>query len=715
VSATTGNFSIVCNNPAWTLGGTIGKTIDHISPSDGQDAIGPYREIQFRWTAEGRRSGSIRLYRSRPLVLFSETFDDAVNGSPGPFPVLSQLPPKLLAFRYGEDAHMGGMAFHLTGLHADQPYGGPFLLFDDQADAMILSPASDFMIARLDGDQQHGLSSGFNAALKSVPAGYHHQTILAIGAGINHTWDAWGHGLTDLYGKARPASDADTGLKYLGYWTDNGSYYYYNYDLDKGYAATLLAATRHLQSLGVAIHYLQLDSWWYPKTFNSVQANSSNKPKNPKLPAGTWNRYGGLLEYTPHPFLFPDGLTSFQKSADVGLITHNRWIDPTSPYHAQYKISGIAAVDQNWWDKIISSIAGWGVQTYEQDWNNFIYRDSPDLSSTTWAGDAFMDGMAKACATNGVTMQYCMILPRNLMQGGAKYSDLTTVRVSDDRFEPSKWRPFLYGSRFASAMGVWPWTDVFHSSETPNILLATLSAGMVGLSDQTGKEDLLNISRVARADGVIVKPDEPIVPLDSSFVAAAQGRDVPIISATSGGDAKYVFAFSQDKVTKKKGTKELLDWSIKPASLGMSGTICDYDYFAATASIVSADQPIAAKLNDQGWSYHILVPVDSAGMAFIGDIGKFVTRGKKRIAAVQENSSSLQATVLAAPMEKTITLAIYAPSKPAVSVENGSCDQISYDAKTGIAIAKISVNSAAPMVEVDGDPVIRLVVEFKLA
>jgi len=606
------------------------------------------------------------------------------------------------------------MAFRLSGLHTNQPYGGPFLLFDDQANAMILSPASDFMIARLDGDQHQGLSSGFNATLKGVPAGYRHQTLLCVGDGINNTWDAWGRGLTDLYGKTRPANDADTGLKYLGYWTDNGSYYYYNYDPAKGYAGTLLAATRHLQSLGVAIHYLQLDSWWYPKTFNSVEANSSNKPKNPKLPAGTWNRYGGLLEFTPHPFLFPDGLLPFQKSVDVGLITHNRWIDPQSPYHANYKISGIAAVDQNWWDKIISSIAGWGVQTYEQDWNNFIYRNSPELSSTTWAGDAFMDGMARACANNGLTMQYCMVLPRNLMQGGAKYSNLTTVRVSGDRFEPSKWREFLYGSRLASALGVWPWTDVFRSTETANILLATLSAGMVGLSDQIGKENLPNISMAARADGVIVKPDEPIVPVDASYVAAAQGRDVPILSATASGDAKYVFAFSQDKVTKKKGAKELEGWSIRPASLGMSGNVCDYDYFAATASIVSADQPIAAKLNEQGWSYHIFVPVDSAGMAFIGDVGKFVTRGKKRIAAVEETSSSLQANVLAAPMEKTITLAVYAPTKPTVSVENGSCDQVSYDAKTEIAIAGISVNSAARTVEVDGDPVIRLKVEFKL-
>ena len=45
-------------------------------------------------------------------------------------------------------------------------------------------------------------------------------------------------------------------------------------------------------------------------------------------------------------------LAAFQKSIDLPLITHNRWIDPASPYHEHYKISGIAAVDPKWWDHI---------------------------------------------------------------------------------------------------------------------------------------------------------------------------------------------------------------------------------------------------------------------------------------------------------------------------------------------------------------------------
>ena len=69
--------------------------------------------------------------------------------------------------------------------------------------------------------------------------------------------------------------------------------------------------------------------------------------------------------------------------------------------------------------------------------------------------------MAAACARHGLVMQYCMALPRHFLQG-AKYSNLTTIRTSGDRFEPGKWRDFLYTSQLAAAVG--------HPSPRPNRL-----------------------------------------------------------------------------------------------------------------------------------------------------------------------------------------------------------------------------------------------------
>lgn len=693
VDAASGKFQISVKDSAWSIGGTISNVVENVTAADGQDSLGAYRQIEFRWREEGQRSGWIRLYNGRPIALFNVKFDDAIVGSPAPFPVLSELPGNLMEFRYGGSDHLRPETFHLAQAPNEQ-YGGPFTLFDAQANTMILSPANDFMIAMLSGDQKQGLRSGLNRTLESVPAGYTYQTLLAVGHGINQTWDQWGQSLTDLYGKKRPANDADVGLKYLGYWTDNGSGYYYNYDLDKGYAGTLLALKDYLAAKGVPIHYMQLDSWWYPKTFNSFQSAASNKPrsKDPRLPEGTWNRYGGMLEYTASPDLFPNGLAEFQKKLGLPLITHSRWIDAESPYQKEYKISGVAPIDPKWWEKITSDIGSWGVTTYEQDWSNYLYWKSPELSTTTWAGAAFLDEMAKACAAHGLTMQYCMVLPRYVMQAGAKYDNFTSLRVSGDRLDRGKWREFVYGSVMAKAVGVWPWTDVFRSKETPNILIATLSAGMVGLSDLMGEEDLTNIFHSVRKDGLIVKPDVPLTPTDGSFIDEGSDRTEPIVCAThtildggQAGSAFYIFAFQKKQAD--------APWSLNPASLGMKGRVFAYNYFDKIGRLIDAGKKFSDRLGTEGWTYWIMTPVGESGMSLIGDTGLFVTRGRNRIVAVSDQQKQINTTVLLAAGEQAITLSVYAPAKPMVRVKNGTCQSITYDASTGIAQAKIAADA----------------------
>ncbi len=248
-------------------------------------------------------------------------------------------------------------------------------------------------------------------------------------------------------GGARPDNEADIGLRYLGYWTDNGAAYYYNYDTNTGYAGTLEILASLYRDENIPIRYMQLDSWWYYKTFAGANGKIG-KTKNPRLPQGEWNRYGGLLEYRAHPAVLPDGLGGFHKDVNLPLITHNRWIDPASPYRQKYQVSGIAAVDPKFWDAIMSNISSNGVTCYEQDWINEIYANSPELQSTLGIGDAFADNMARAAKENNVSVQYCMALPRFFLQG-SHYPNLTTIRTSDDHFQRSRWDDFLFVSQLA--------------------------------------------------------------------------------------------------------------------------------------------------------------------------------------------------------------------------------------------------------------------------
>ena len=138
-------------------------------------------------------------------------------------------------------------------------------------------------------------------------------------------------------------------------------------------------------------------------------------------------------------------------------------------------------------------------------------------------------------------MQYCMPLPGTTCRAPSTlYQNLVTTRVSDDGFDRNRWDEFLYDSRLASALGEWPWVDVFMSFEIDNLLLATLSAGIVGVGDPIGQETRSALMQSVLPDGAIVKPDSPIVPLDQTYLGEAGGTMPPIVPARSRSTAPCV-------------------------------------------------------------------------------------------------------------------------------------------------------------------------------
>src|SRR5207248_3334697 len=235
---------------------------------DGQDRLGAFRELGFRWRDRVGLRGSIRAYVDRPVLLFTITSDEPVSDPARVrFPRFTGLPRNLRHFSYANEA-FAPASFAL------EENGTPWLLYDVQGDAAVLPPAPN-----------------------------------------SRTASMW----------------------------DNGAQYYYDYDRQEGYAGTLEELVRRYRDEGIPIRYLQLDSWWYYKTLTEP-TGKTGAPKNPALPQGEWNRYGGLLKYEAHPALFRDGLAAFQKRVGLPLIAHNRWIDPASPYRERYRISGLAAV-----------------------------------------------------------------------------------------------------------------------------------------------------------------------------------------------------------------------------------------------------------------------------------------------------------------------------------------------------------------------------------
>ncbi|MGV9963266.1 carbohydrate-binding protein [Streptomyces olivaceus] len=517
-----GDWEVTATVLGWSFGGSLGSAATGIATRTGSDAVGAYRETTFTF-ASGARKGGIRVYDAASCVVFTDTRVRAGANS-GPFPTFTRYPR--LGHQLSHRECFGKFQFNSFASAADSPW----VYFDDSGNAFLLSAADQFQDTRTTQAADGSLAVGVIDTVATLPAGYTRKTILSVKAGIGAVHRAWGTALTRLAGKTPPANDTGVILDTLGYWTDNGADYYYKFDESKGYAGTLLAVRDEWAAQKIPMGYMQLDSWWYPKG-----------------PDGKWDALDhGTSVYEAEKTLFPNGLAAFRKELGKPLVTHARWMDETSPYHGRYDFSNNVVIDPEFWQGVMKYLREGGVTVFEQDW--LCTKAKPADTNLTDA-DAFFDHMARYSAAEGIDLQYCMALPRDYLQT-TRYPHLTTIRVSDDRFDRPKWDMFLYDSQLAGALGVWPWVDVFLSGETNNLLLANLSAGPVGVGDALGKVSAVNLAKVARPDGVLVKPDVPIVPTDATYVGEAAGKLPAMVASThvahaTGLTYRYVFAYAR--------------------------------------------------------------------------------------------------------------------------------------------------------------------------
>ncbi|WP_030898419.1 carbohydrate-binding protein [Streptomyces sp. NRRL F-5126] len=775
-----GAWQVSVRELGWNFGGSVGSAATGIATRAGSDALGRYTETTFTFES-GARRGGIRVYRDASSVVFTDTYvKPGANGNP--FPTFTRYPD--LGYRLSHSDCFGRFQFNTFSGASDSPW----VFFDSSGNTFVLSAANHFQEAQTSQGADGSIAAGVISSVATLPAGYTRQTILSASDGVGTAHRAWGTALTRLAGKPLPANDAGVVLSTLGYWTDNGADYYYTYEQDKGYTGTLLAVRDEWASQKIPMGYMQLDSWWYPKGPNADWND---------LPDGTYL-------YEADKELFPDGLSAFRKKLGMPLVTHARWMDKSSPYHGQYAMSDNIVTDPAYWQHTMDYLRDSGVVVYEQDWLCNNAKPAENLGDA----DAFFDNMAHHAAGDGLDMQYCMALPRDYLQS-VRYPNLTTIRVSDDRFDRPKWDMFLYDSQLAGSLGVWPWVDVFMSGELNNLLLANLSAGPVGVGDSLGKIDAGHLFQVVRPDGIIVKPDVPIVPTDATYVGEAAGRMPAMVASThvdhSGLTYRYVFSYARQfttpgttyqaedatlsgavvgrdnsgytgsgfadyqhadgdyvewtvqapaagtytlqfryanasftdrplavavnggdahtlsfpstgwwtswsvvgtTVTLNEGANTVratatgssggnIDWlgvtrgsvptgmsqktSFTLKELGTTGRAYVYDYYAGTGQLVTGGGRVNATVEDG--TYWIVAPVGHSGIAFLGDAGKFVAHGTKRVEHLHDDGH-VHATIAFAAGEGPVTLHGYAPRKPHASATTGSVGPVEYDART---------------------------------
>ena len=659
---TDGIYELALRSVGWRLVGRLPQVSPTIQMTHGKDAIGSYEALSAAYLGEAR-TAEIRIYQGLPVALFRDTWNTAGHNE-HPFPTFDALPAGLMKFSYRQKT-FGVYEFGALGPE------GPWTVFDKLGNVMLLSPADHFLLSQMNESPGGTAVSGILPTIQTLPAGFSHSTLLVFDKGMNQTFSVWGSVLLALGGKQRPANDANVVLAKLGYWTDNGATYYYKFDPQLGYAGTLLAVRDQFKKLGVPLGYMQLDSWWYPKGVNA-----------------RWNSAGSALPdgeyaYRADKELFPDGLSAFHQSLGLPMVTHARWISTASPYRDRYKMSGNVVIDPNFWKSTAEYLAAAGVVTYEQDWLDRNAQTEMNLQDPR----TFLENMSEAMLSKGITIQYCMPLPSHYM-ASTQYRNVQTIRPSNDRFNRDQWDTFLYDSQLASAVGLWPWTDVFFSNELPNLILSTLSAGPVGVGDALGETNAQNLKGAIRGDGLIVKADTPLLPINSMYTTDVTNSGAPMVAMSTDtfGDqsVRYVFAYARS-ASEESTTVPL-------SNLEVSGSVFAYDWLTHRGEMISEGGSLRMRFVD-GWDYQILSPVNREGLALLGDTEKFVPLGKQRIAAL-EDRGTLTATIKFAAGEDMLTISGYSSRSPTVKAIQGKLSHTAYDPQAKIFRVQVAPSSS---------------------
>lgn len=402
---------------------------------------------------------------------------------------------------------------------------GPVVVFNQahhgEGDTIVMSPLSHFMatsISQRRPGSDSVLEYGVMGSMSAVPANYMHSFIVFYSPrGVNEAVREWGETMQRAYNRTDEHRRNDLTINYLGYYTDNGGYYYYNTQSGMNYEATMINVAHQIP---LPFHYIQLDSWWYYKGIND-----------------------GVSQWTARPDVFPDGLVSLHRRLEnIPLAAHNRYWAYDTVYKQKYAFAldagnGKALPNGNdsFWLDLFVDARNWGLVLYEQDWLNVQTIEFLPTRTDIELGERWLKSMGAAAEQVGMNIQYCMSLPRHILQA-LEIPRVTHARASDDYAvhlknpQRSQWNIGI-SSMFTDAIGIAPFKDVLWStSQQPGspysssamevlpdreILIATLSTGPVGPGDAINYTNVQRIMKCCRQDGLILKPDRPLTALNA--------------------------------------------------------------------------------------------------------------------------------------------------------------------------------------------------------
>lgn len=629
--------------------------------SEGQDVFGFYEGMTWSWAFK-EDPGTIRVettIRSYPrddpgILLFEQHFPIAVNTSAFKSTQNSSSWTLFPSFQRnpGPTDYIKTFSYHgvfceiqhgnMSNYRESHQGGAPLVMYDKSAKelpTLVFSPLNVIKASHM-ATSNTSVGGGIKATVDYIPERWTQRFILSAGYGINDGMMAWGDRMMKYHGvKERSDLYRDAVHAKIGFWTDNGGYYHYslgNVSKSSTYEEVLPKVKQYHDAIGVPFGHWQFDSWFYPKD-------------------GPVNKGGGggaVVNWTAMDKVFPSGMAGIQSKLQVPMVMHNRQWSVQNDYIKKWpdiewyipNISGhVAAIPKDplvFFKRFFTTMDGWGLSMYEQDWMCQQYDICPILQSNISLGDLWLSGMAEGAMTSNRTVQYCMPYPNDVLSA-VQYPAVTNARASGDYTNEigiDQWN-IPPTSLFYWAIGILPFKDGFYSSsvseiggqnmgpeENPDreIIMATLSGAMVGPMDGIY---LLNKTRVmasCNGAGYILKPDRPATPPDYCFSHYDNPSHCQISVTFSDiqgyGRVHYVF----DNAPTGYYLPCLYD-------LSSSSPYVIYNWYTQTITEMSSNTTLLPGY--EGHSYAVVAPV-IAGWVFLGEIDKYVTVSNVRFVSV---------------------------------------------------------------------------------
>jgi len=289
-------------------------------------------------------------------------------------------------------------------------------------------------------------------------------------------------------------------------------------------------------------------------------------------------------------------------------------------------------------------------------------------------------------------MQYCMALPRNIMES-TENPIMVSLQASDDHhvpmgepikqpekpddYDPFFWKHVIFTSAFYGAVGIWPSRDNIQTIADPNafedVLVADLLGGSIQLGHRIGECNYPLLRHTYReGDELILKADRPIAPIDRCYqTGCALGYTK---SSFAGKSWYYVLSLPAAGYTP----------DFTPSDLGAAKSLV-YDWDTGTAFVRDAESPVEL-LREAKHQYFVVAPLLANGMAVVGDPGKFVTMADKRISSVEATKEGVRVGVVSNQEWNPVTTG-YAGQRPA-GVEVGNTELEALSSLDHLKVAK---------------------------